>query len=749
MREIKFEDGVINFNEWEASGKDWRENLEKERRRLRAHFDTTQYERSDLTWYRTAFLQYCINPWDTSFYDRENRRYRIEELLDEGRKNFGGYDSIRLWNSYPRLGVDERNQFDFFRDMPGGLKALRDVVDHAHARGVRVFIPYIPWDRGTHREDKSTVETFVEIVRKLDVDGIFLDTIEAPPQGLREALNKVKPGIALRPELMPHSMRTAEVCAGSLLHVRFEKLNLVPGLTTGGLLALKGIERHKLPKKVFIVKWIEPRFALQGGQGYDVIHRSPQIANDFFHGVGERMTENIGGWWVPFSAQDKRMLRRCIHLLRAYKDAFFDPNWQAYVDTLVEGVFAHQWHDGERTVYTLFNNTEVSTSGPVIGVPYRDGMKVYDVWEGTGARTEKGENGTVNVYLRINPLTCSCIVVQPKDWPEPAFANFPPFEDEPFYHKVQTGTHLPLPTAPSEPASTNDCPEGMILVEGESFLMRVHMELTAPIGGCYSYPTRQVHPDRLVNIKSFFMDKTEVTNLEYKEFLDDTRYRPSVIKNFLKYWTKPEGKDSEPWLWQIPKGKENHPVVYVDLNDARCYARWARKRLPTEEEWQYAAQGRDERNWPWGNEYDPNRCNGIDGTQRGETKNDIKGSFGETTPVDAYPAGASPSGCLDMCGNVWEWTESERDDGHTRYAILRGGCYFRAGGSLWYVCGGAQPCDRHAKMLLLHPGLDRCSTIGFRCVKDIEERTDKIKIVKLDLSLDEKRKDGNKGLKRR
>ena len=73
-----------------------------------------------------------------------------------------------------------------------------------------------------------------------------------------------------------------------------------------------------------------------------------------------------------------------------------------------------------------------------------------------------------------------------------------------------------------------------------------------------------------------------------------------------------------------------------------------------------------------------------------------------------------------MSGNVWEWTESQRDDGHTRFAILRGGSYFQAAGSIWYTDGGPQPCDHHAKFLLLWPGLDRCATIGFRCVVDVE-----------------------------
>jgi len=72
-----------------------------------------------------------------------------------------------------------------------------------------------------------------------------------------------------------------------------------------------------------------------------------------------------------------------------------------------------------------------------------------------------------------------------------------------------------------------------------------------------------------------------------------------------------------------------------------------------------------------------------------------------------------------MSGNTWEWTESERNDGHSRYVMLKGGSYYKAQGSRWYFDGGAQRCTSHAKFLLMWPGLDRCATIGFRCVRDV------------------------------
>ncbi|MBN2505161.1 MAG: SUMF1/EgtB/PvdO family nonheme iron enzyme [Verrucomicrobia bacterium] len=150
---------------------------------------------------------------------------------------------------------------------------------------------------------------------------------------------------------------------------------------------------------------------------------------------------------------------------------------------------------------------------------------------------------------------------------------------------------------------------------------------------------------------------------------------------------------------------EEHPVVHVDLEDARAYARWAGKRLPTEEEWQYAAQGPSARVYPWGSGMLPNRCNG------GET--------GGTTPVRQFPEGRSPFGIWDLCGNVWEWTESERTDGRTRFCIVKGGSFYSAKGSGWYMDGGPRPNAFGAKFLMLWPGLDRCATVGFRCAADL------------------------------
>jgi formylglycine-generating enzyme required for sulfatase activity len=104
-------------------------------------------------------------------------------------------------------------------------------------------------------------------------------------------------------------------------------------------------------------------------------------------------------------------------------------------------------------------------------------------------------------------------------------------------------------------------------------------------------------------------------------------------------------------------GPDDHPVVQVTRADAEAYCAWAGGRLPTGAEWKAAAGAGT---WPWGDSFDPERCNCVEA------------GWGFTVPVDAFPSGAGPSGAEQLSGNVWEWVSDAREDG---WGVLRGGSY--------------------------------------------------------------------------
>lgn len=153
-------------------------------------------------------------------------------------------------------------------------------------------------------------------------------------------------------------------------------------------------------------------------------------------------------------------------------------------------------------------------------------------------------------------------------------------------------------------------------------------------------------------VAPFLIDKFEVTNEQYSQFVRQTRRQPP------SHW--PKG--------QYEIGKATLPVGYVSWYDAKDYCEWAGKRLPSEEEWEYAARGKDGRLYPYGNEWKPRFSNAREV------------GLNEPQSIGSYPDGASPFGILDMAGNVAEWTGSDyepypnskaaRDDGNK---IIRGG----------------------------------------------------------------------------
>ena len=171
----------------------------------------------------------------------------------------------------------------------------------------------------------------------------------------------------------------------------------------------------------------------------------------------------------------------------------------------------------------------------------------------------------------------------------------------------------------------------MVRIPAGEFIMGVDVnrlpEICDRVGGMVKY-LENATPERRVKLPEFYIDKYEVTNAQYKKFVDATGHKPP------EHW---EGGS-------IPPGKENHPVVFVSLEDAKAYAKWAGKRLPSEAEWEKAARGTDGRLFPWGNKFKRRHANTDEARK------------GDTTPVGSYEKGKSPYGVYDMAGNVWEWT---------------------------------------------------------------------------------------------
>ena len=205
-------------------------------------------------------------------------------------------------------------------------------------------------------------------------------------------------------------------------------------------------------------------------------------------------------------------------------------------------------------------------------------------------------------------------------------------------------------------------------------------------------------PQRVIDLPAFYMDTFPVTNEQFCRFLNDR----IPGERDLKRWIKLEGSYNKERCrikkkggsYGIEKGYEVHPVIYVNWHGASEYAKWADKRLPSEQEWEKAARGADGRIYPWGEKFDKNLCNSSEG------------GIGGITEVNRFSKGKSPYGCYEMAGNVWEWTSSFYDDDKDTY-VLRGGS--------WDSVASKCRCAYRIRYLPLL----RYLNVGFRCARTV------------------------------
>jgi formylglycine-generating enzyme required for sulfatase activity len=197
-------------------------------------------------------------------------------------------------------------------------------------------------------------------------------------------------------------------------------------------------------------------------------------------------------------------------------------------------------------------------------------------------------------------------------------------------------------------------------------------------------------PEHKVTVRAFYIDLYEVTCEDYEKFVRATgRSSPPNWKN-NKY----------------PDGTARWPVTGVNWDDASAYAKWAGKRLPTEEEWEFAARGSDGRRYPWGDEWKAGAANADASSQ------------GHLVDVGLFPAGKSPSGAFDMVGNAWEWTASDLT------AYPGGKLPERPTGDLKIIRGGSFQSKKKSASTTYRWGYPArkagdYSGTSFRCAKDV------------------------------
>ena len=624
---------------WRAALRRWREDA-----RRRVQFDDSHYRRTP--WPSSAWNAAVVWLWDEAVYDwgspGRGGRHDADRLLSVY-EPFGGLDAVVLWHAYPVIGIDERNQFDWYRDVPG----LRDLVRDLHDRGVKVLLDYNPWDVGTRRPRGSDADELATLIEETAADGIFLDTLPEGDSTLLAALDLLEPRPVLEGEsrvplsrIVDHHSSWAEWYADSD----------VPGVLPARWFEQRHMVRH-------IRRWHRDRTA--------------DLQSAWVNGSGVLIWDVVFGVWVGWNDTDLATLRAMRRTHKALGDHLVRGSWEPLTDlapgATEAGVHGSRWSHRGSTLWTVVNRSDHEYEGPLLAAADVAQSKARLVDVLSGAELD------ASARVRIPAGGCGGVLLLPGGVEEPtglgdlmkAAAAEEAAMSGP---RGRAFPRRPVERVPVEPAYGDPLPDSVRISPGARRLpyewrhretgmyeATSHVDVWRPLPPRL-HAVRAGHRD--VELTAVAVDPVDVSNANFAAFLEATGYRPAVPHRFLMHWV-----DGRP-----APATAAEPVSYVDLDDARAYAAWRGARLPTEDEWQAAAEGPE-----W----------------------------------------------LRRQPLVWSWTESEHRDGRTRWVVVKGGCQWEAEGSPWYVDGGPRDPDWSLRLLLPGAGLARSRWIGFRCAVDL------------------------------
>lgn len=549
LDEAKIFSAPDNPEDWPA----WRANTARWRSEAKARigYDPARYDALTAPAPRIIDMAWL---WDERLYDFATGRFTVDKYLDLAEAEFGGFDAVTLWNAYPVLGIDARNHFAFFEDIP----ELPEVVAAFQRRDVKVCFTYYPWETGSAPEAIGKVTA---LVKKCGFDVVFLDSSKEASSRLRAALDAIDPKIPIECE---SRVPLAQIADQTMSWAQWFADSPIPGILRA--------------------KWFERRHELHHIRRWNRSHID-ELHSAWLNGTGILVWQMVFGVWVGWNERDRAILSHMRRLYAEHPDHFVSERWTPFADHPGDDIeiYASRWETASGRLWTLANRGADHT-GPVLLIdpdPTETGLWT-DLISGKILSAEPRPDGRVALSGSLPSGSIACIVnraVAPAiTGPDIALAspNFP----------TRATERVRAPFVLHETV-----PDGMVPLDIQNGELTVTYRLreTGLYGETPYVDEWKPLPPRLHQIvtmarplfaHSIAIARNEVTNAEFAAFLRATGYTPIRPERFLAHW-----RDGAPI-----SGVETAPVTHIDLDDARAYAAWAGLRLPTEDEWQLAAK---------------------------------------------------------------------------------------------------------------------------------------------------------------
>ncbi|WP_322409966.1 SUMF1/EgtB/PvdO family nonheme iron enzyme [Microbacterium invictum] len=523
----------------------WREQLSawREGARLR-HGAPTRYDDPRSAWSSRCFTIAQVWLWDEQFFDFDEQRFTPERFLEDARVRFGGLDGVVLWHAYPVIGIDDRNQWDYYR-APG----LREAAETLRSAGIAVFVDYNPWDTGTRRGGDDASE-LAAVVRELGADGVFLDTLKKAEPDLIATLDAARPGIGLEGE---SKLATERIADHTLSWAQWFADTDPPGVLRARWFERRHMQHH-------IRRW----------------HRdhSAELRSAWINGVGMMVWEVVFGVWVGWNPRDAGTLRRMLPVQRTFHRWLTDGHWMPLAVTQGSVTASSFTLDGV-ALYTFANSGDEDVS-------YRPAKA--GTWIGLHDDAADAAPPT-SFVVPAHGIAAAVLVTDGAQQPAEVdiarrmLSGVSHERDASFAHRRPERLTPPRWGGPTADATERERArrDTVVAAAGQhSLTVRYRARETGMYDGAPYVDEWKPLPPRLHDLRTM-------------ERLVELR-RPVRVAT-----REVSEKDYDLFLHALGEASDfdapsdERPATRVTLAKARAYAAWLGGRLPSEDEWQLAA----------------------------------------------------------------------------------------------------------------------------------------------------------------
>lgn len=591
--------------QWLAELESWKATIKN-----KINYSGSIYDDIAVNWTRLSYIQPQTHLYDRYLYDPVQHSYTVDRYLADVEERYGGIDSILLWPTYTNLGIDARNQFDYFRVLPGGLAGLKDLIAQFHQRGIHVLLAYNPWDQNTRANGGMPHEvSLAELLKEVDGDGFNGDTMvtmyrsfwDAGKNVGHEIVGEMEGGGYAQAALNRPADQSWESAKWSPMGWGYFRIGLEPDNITYAYETGMGVDK---------LKWLDSRRMTHVCDRWAKDRTTPlQFA--FFNGIGFESWENVWGMFVQITPRDGEAIKRVSTLLRWLGAQQFIQDYASWIpytpDLKRDGHFAYSQgglmaskfvHRSADCVWLVVNRDAVDAEAE-IDTSSCSAESLFDLY--AGKSIQQDASGMVKVPIEAGGYAAVLATSRSQSLPLPALlqkmslltarslksysAAWSPlqqtmvgsessgkFEETPpgmvlvprtVYHfrtagvEVEGGCDLSSDTwgVCCDPSRTQQCPGDASCNEACGIAGEDSRGLDVQFPW-ESLPAR--FHDTTIDIGPFYIGARLVSNEDFALYLAATKYQPLDKYNFLVGWTQTSTGTFVP-----PVGKEKQPVVWI------------------------------------------------------------------------------------------------------------------------------------------------------------------------------------------